>query len=627
MTFNILFTTLVSVYIGVVLYTSFIAHVFVMRGEELKEFWSRMLLVVNAIAPVVLLTILYFYKPISKYLKIMSAGQKPDTELTNKALKAFKSIEKFLFMLGFLAYVVGGFANMLIGVAKGIAIDPLYWSIRMGLSFIWAILNALLLSRLINFTWMYAKYMMGITKLEKDQKKISTFGKIGFPIIMLCLFIIGFTAGAISYYGILGQKGLVDLSSRAIIIHFLPFMGSIFAFSILVVISLILETQAHMSLLQRQVLALSEGTMDLSKRIFIVSYDDVGYMTSGVNLILDRLQDTFKAVHKSEQDVSYSGTKTKDAVEKSRTESGKIMNLVDIMKSSFDNELMVINNVNNDINALVDSINTAVSSSQEQSSFIEKVSASMNNMAQSFKKANDKAINTGNSFKEISEDLASGQVSVNQMLDANKSMIEANDKIREIASLIMDISDKSNLLAMNASIEAAHAGVSGKGFAVVAGEVRKLALSTADAAKNIDSFVQNVLEKNEETQELNLRIASVFSSLSNGISAATAGMNEISSASEEEIKTVASTLSEIGRLLERSKKMKEEAKLISETKEVLLASLGKLKDISEETENVNRKMTEGLAMINSLFGALDESYKNTFSTIEELGLILNAYKI
>ena len=516
---------------------------------------------------------------------------------------------------------------MLIGVAKGFAIDPLYWSIRIGLSFIWAILNALLLSRLINFTWMYAKYMMGITKLEKNQKKIGTFGKIGFPIIVLCLFIIGFTAGAIIYYGILGQKGLVELSSIAIIKHFIPFMAFLFAFSIVVVISLILETQAHMTLLQRQVLALSEGTMDLSKRIFIVSYDDVGYMTSGVNLILDRLQDTFKAVHQSERDVSDAGIKTKDAVEKSRTESEKILKLVDVMKSSFDNELMVVNNVNKDINALVDSINSAVSSSQDQSSFIEKVSESMHNMARSFKSANDKAITTGNNFKEISGDLAIGQVSVNQMLEANNSMIEANDKIREIASLIMDISDKSNLLAMNASIEAAHAGVSGRGFSVVAGEVRKLALSTADAAKNIDSFVRNVLEKNEETRELNSRIASVFSSLSDGISTATVGMNEISRASEEEIKTVSSSLTEIGRLLERSKQMKEEASAISATKEVLLASLGKLKDISGESENVNKKMIEGLSMIDTLFAVLDESYKNTFRSIEELGSVLNDYKI
>jgi len=42
-----------------------------MRGQELKEFWSRMLIVVNTIAPVVLVTIFYFFKPISRYLKIM----------------------------------------------------------------------------------------------------------------------------------------------------------------------------------------------------------------------------------------------------------------------------------------------------------------------------------------------------------------------------------------------------------------------------------------------------------------------------------------------------------------------------------------------------------------------------
>lgn len=627
LTIKVLVATFLSIYVSIFAYTILLPMLFALDATASADFWKRMMLVVNVVGPIATIWVYLFYRPVARVLKDLDAGKTPDASDYSKAQKSFKSIEGFLFLVGVLAYTLGAALNMAVGILQKVPFDPLYWTFRYVLATCFGLLNGIITARMVNLAWIDAKYRMGIIHFDSERRKSSTQNKLGIPLALLILVLLVFLIAAILYHGLLADAGTLKFGFKEAVSHFLPFGSVLGGIAILVLIALMVENQAHIKHLQKQIMTLSEGTMDLSNRIYIISYDDMGYMTSGVNRILEHLRDSFIAIKKSEGDVADTGEKTRELVEKSRHEAGKINNLINNLQQSERDEVSVINTVANDFEMLIKSINETIAKSREQSAFIEKVSRSMRTMTESFRAVSSKAVGTAERFQILAEEIRNGEQGVTQLLEANRSMVEANTKIREMATMIMDISDRSNLLAMNASIEAAHAGVAGKGFAVVASEVRKLSVNTAGAARDIDKFVQDIMLKNRSVDELNTKIALIFHSILEEMTATSAGMQEIAESATAESRAAESSLREIVELLHLTEEMKQNADSIGEMKHVLSRALEKLSSIIEQTTGVNRNMISGMDVIMSLFGRLNDSFDGTFHSIQELSSILDRYKV
>jgi len=166
------------------------------------------------------------------------------------------------------------------------------------------------------------------------------------------------------------------------------------------------------------------------------------------------------------------------------------------MKTEELNRLLTehIGNASSLIDGITKAVNELNASITSQTLSVEESSKKTEKMVDSLKTTSEVSRNKQEAIKDLIENASRGQESMRETIQSVQGISQSVDGIASAIKIISAIAANTNLLSMNAAIEAAHAGDAGKGFAVVANEIRRLSESTRENSRNISQTLKNIID-------------------------------------------------------------------------------------------------------------------------------------
>jgi methyl-accepting chemotaxis protein len=343
---------------------------------------------------------------------------------------------------------------------------------------------------------------------------------------------------------------------------------------------------------------ISEGEGDLTKSIKVASKDEIGDLAHYFNLTLEKIKKLVVTIKTQAVTLFDIGNELASNMTETAAAINEITANIQSIKTRVINQSASVTETNATMEQITVNIDKLNGHIENQTSRVAQSSSAIEEMLANIQSVTQTLVKNAGNVKALADASEVGRSGLQEVAGDIQEIARESEGLLEINAVMENIASQTNLLSMNAAIEAAHAGEAGKGFAVVADEIRKLAENSGEQSKTISAVLKKIKDSIDKITKSTDAVLNKFEAIDSGVKIVSDQEENIRNAMEEQNTGSQQILEAIGQLNDITLMVKGGSlEMLEGSKEVIHESKN-LELVTQEITNGMNEMATGADQIN-----------------------------